>query len=253
MRKFVSGFSVACLGIAALATAAFAADYMIPKNVPDYIKSAVMSSERSEQAKERDVHRHPAEVLTMSEVKPGDHVVEFAGFGNYYTTMLSQIVGPEGEVDMFDLPYTEERAGEASRAFVKAHPNTTYTLVNYNDIDLPEDVDEIFMILYYHDLSINGIDVARLNKRIFDALKPGGVFLVVDHNARPGSGREDTKKLHRIDPEVIKKEVTAAGFKLEKESDLLANPKDDHTKMIFRMPERGTTDRTIFKFRKPKG
>jgi predicted methyltransferase len=134
---------------------------------------------------------------------------------------------------------------------VAAHPNTTYTLVNYNDIELPKNVDVVFNVLYYHDLSLNDIDVAKLNKRIYDALKPGGVFLLVDHNARPGSGREDTKALHRIDPAVIKQEVTAAGFVLEEESDMLANPEDDHTKMIYRMPERGTTDRAVFKFRKP--
>src|SRR5690606_2486876 len=150
----------------------------------DYIAAAVSSPERGEEAKARDINRHPAEVLAMSEVKPGDHVVEFAGFGQYYTTMLSNIVGTDGEVDMFDLPYTEERAGANSRAFVKAHPNTTYTLVNYNDIDLPQNVDVVFNVLYYHDLSLNDIDVARLNRRIYDALKPGGVFLLVDHNAR---------------------------------------------------------------------
>lgn len=249
MRTILSGLAAA--GLAVLATAALAADYVIPSDVPDYIREAVTSPRRGEEAVARDVHRHPAEVLAMSEVKPGDHVVEFAGFGNYYTAMLSDIVGPRGEVDMFDLPYTEERAGAGSRAFVDSHPNSSYTLVDYNDIELPKNVDVVFNVLYYHDLSINDIDVARLNRRIFEALKPGGVFLVVDHNARPGSGREDTKTLHRIDPELIKKEVAAAGFVLEEESHLLASPKDDHTQMVFRMAERGTTDRTIFKFRKP--
>lgn len=252
MRPFVSGFWAACLGLAVLASAALAADYVIPADVPDYVRDAVNSPDRSDEAKARDVHRHPAEILAMSEVKPGDHVVEFAGFGQYYTTMLSNIVGPGGQVDMFDLPYTEERAGAGSRAFVDSHPNTSYTLVNYNDIELPKNVDVVFNVLYYHDLSINDIDVARLNRRIYEALKPGGVFLVVDHNARAGSGRGDTKTLHRIDPELIRQEVTAAGFVLEEQSDLLSNPKDDHTQMIFRMPERGTTDRTVFKFRKPR-
>lgn len=253
MPKLVSRLSFAVLAIAAVAFTAQAADmhYMVPKDAPDYIRHAVESKDRPAAAVARDADRKPAQILMMSGIKPGDHVVEFAGFGNYYTAMLSDIVGPKGEVDMFDLPYTEKRAGAGSRAFVKAHPNTTYTLVNYNDIKLPSNVDRIFMVLYYHDLSINNIDTAKLDKKILAALKPGGIFLVVDHNARPGSGREDTNKLHRIDPEVIKSEVTAAGFKLVKVSHILAHPEDDHTKMIFTPGVRGKTDRTIFVFQKP--
>ena len=251
MNRFVSRISIGLVAAAALAVTAYAADYMVPSGTPDYIKHAVESKDRPEAAVARDAGRKPAEVLTMSGVKPGDHVVEFAGFGNYYTAMLSDIVGTNGKVDMFDLPYTEARAGAGSRAFVAAHPNTTYTLVNYNDIQLPSNVDEVLMVLYYHDLSLNDIDTAALNKKILAALKPGGTFLVVDHNARPGSGREDTKQLHRIDPEVIKSEVTAAGFKLVEESHILAHPEDDHSKMIFSPGMRGATDRTIFKFQKP--
>ncbi len=128
--------------------------------------------------------------------------------------MLSDIVGAKGKVLMYDLPYTEQRSGAASRAFVAAHPNSKYELVDYNTLKLPENVDIVFNVLYYHDLPLNNIDTASLNKRIFDALKPGGVFFIVDHNAAPGSGTRDTKALHRIDPEVIKKEVSAAGFEL---------------------------------------
>ncbi len=89
---------------------------------------------------------------------------------------------------MYDLPYTEQRSGAASRAFVAAHPNSQYELVDYNALKLPSNVDIVFNVLYYHDLPLNNIDTASLNKRIFDALKPGGVFFIVDHNAAPGSG-----------------------------------------------------------------
>ena len=187
----------------------------------------------------------------LSGIKPGDRVVEFASFGQYYTQLLSDIVGPAGRVYMFDLPYTEKRAGAASRAFVAAHPNAKYTLVDYNSVQLPEHLDIVYMVLYYHDLSLNHIDTARLNRRIFAALKPGGIYFVVDHNAAPGSGRRDTHALHRIDPEVIRKEVPAAGFELVKESALLANPADDHTQLVFEPAIRGRTDQTIFVFRKP--
>lgn len=237
--------------MAADAAAAAPAEYAIPAGTPSYIRSAVESPSRPADQKARDANRKPAELLTLSGIKPGDRVVEFASFGQYFTSFLSDIVGPKGKVYMYDLPYTDKRAGAASRAFVAAHPNCTYELVDYNKLELPKHVDIVFNVLYYHDLSINNIDVASLNARVFKALKPGGIFFVVDHNAEPGSGRRDTNKLHRIDPALIRQEVTAAGFELVEESHLLAHPEDDHTKMVFSPGLRGMTDQTIFKFRKP--
>jgi predicted methyltransferase len=233
------------------AAAPTTATYVVPAGTPAYIRKAIELPERSAEQKARDANRKPAELLTLSGVKPGDRVVEFASFGQYFTTFLSSIVGPKGMVYMYDLPYTEKRAGDASRAFVAAHPNSKYELIDYNKLELPQKVDVVFNVLYYHDLSINDIDAASLNARIFKALKPSGIFFVVDHNAAPGSGRRDTRALHRIDPEVIKQEVTAAGFELVQESKLLARPQDDHTKMVFSPGLRGLTDQTVFKFRKP--
>ncbi len=233
-------------------TAAPAAPYTIPKGTAGYIRKAIENPMRPEAQKADDVNRKPAELLTLSGVKPGDQIVEFASFGQYFTQMLSDIAGPKGNVYMYDLPYTEKRAGEASRAFEKAHPNSHYQLIDYNKLELPQNVDIVFNVLYYHDLSLNDIDVAALNQRVFKALKPGGVFFVVDHNAAPGSGRRDTKALHRIDPDVIKQEVLAAGFELVTQSKVLAHPEDDHSKMVFTPGVRRLTDQTVFKFRKPK-
>ena len=244
------GTEVACAADAPAAAAT--ATYEVPKGTAAYIRKAVENPARSAEQRARDVNRKPAQVLTLSGVKPGDKVVEFASFGQYFTSMLSDIVGPKGMVYMYDLPYTEKRAGEASRAFVAAHPNAKYELVDYNTLALPPGVDIVFNVLYYHDLPLNNIDTASLNKRIFEALKPGGTFFVVDHNAAPGSGTRDTKALHRIDPAIIRQEVTAAGFELVEESSLLAHPGDDHTQMVFSPGLRGLTDQTIFKFRKPR-
>ncbi len=229
-----------------------AAVYVVPKRTPGFVRKAVESAARTAEHKARDANRKPAEVLALSGVKPGQRVLEFAGFGQYMTTMLSDIVGPKGKVFMLDLPYTEQRAGAASRAFVAAHPNTSYTLEDYNTVALPENIDVVFNVLYYHDLPLNKIDTAGLNRRILAALKPGGIFFVVDHNAEAGSGMRDTQKLHRIDPVVIKQEVLAAGFELVEESKLLAYPSDNHTQMVFAPGLRGMTDQTIFKFRKPR-
>jgi predicted methyltransferase len=254
--------AVATLAISAAFMPAFAGQappaappkpYTIPASAPDYVKKAVQSPDRTPAMTARDGDRKPAELLVLSGVKPGDKVVEFAGFGQYFTTMLSSIVGDKGSILMIDLPYTEERSGAASRDFVAKHPNTKYQIVDYNAVTLPDNVDVVFNVLYYHDLAIQKppIDTAVLNAKIFKALKPGGIFFIVDHNAAPGSGTRDTEKLHRIDPEVIKKEVKAAGFELVEDSKLLANPEDDHTWMVFAPGKRGTTDQAVLKFRKP--
>ena len=255
-RNVCASLAVFTVGALMFATLPASADdapaYILPAGTPAYIRAAINDPTRAPEQRARDVNRKPAELLMMSRIRPGNTVVEFASFGQYFTTFLSDIVGPKGTVYMYDLPYTEKRSGEASRAFVAAHPNSHYQLVDYNTLELPKNVDEVFIVLYYHDLFINHIDTASLDTRIFNALKPGGVLLVVDHNARPGSGITDTPKLHRIDPAIIRKEVTAAGFRLVTESHLLAHAGDDHTQIVFSPGLRGLTDQTVFVFRKPK-
>jgi predicted methyltransferase len=253
LGALMSGVVLGALGSVAVAADAkpAATYYQVPKNAPKYIRTAVDSPRPALQMSD-DKNRKPAELLMLSGIKPGDKVVEFASFGQYFTPMFSSIVGPKGHVYMYDLPYTEARSGAKSREFVAAHPNSTYELVDYNTMKLPQKVDIVFNVLYYHDLPLNNIDTASLNKRIFEALKPGGVFFIVDHNAAPGSGTRDTKALHRIDPEVIKKEVTAAGFELVAESKVLAHADDDHSKLVFTPGVRRLTDQSVFKFRKPK-
>lgn len=225
--------------------------YVMPAGTPAYIKAAVDSAARAPDQKARDSNRKPAELLALSGVKPGDRVIEFASAGQYFTALLSDIVGAKGIVYMFDLPYTEQRFGAAGRAFVASHPNSRLELIDFNALELPQNIDVVFNVLYYHDLPLNKIDTAALNGKILKALKPGGIFFIVDHNARPGSGMEDTQKLHRIDPAIIKQEVTAAGFELVEESKLLAHAGDDHTQMVFTPGLRGMTDQSVFKFRKP--
>ena len=188
----------------------------------------------------------------LAGLKEGDHVIEIAGFGQYFTTLLCAAVGPKGKIDVYDMPYTERFAGEASRAFDAKHDNETYTQESYNDAKLPQNVDAVYMILYYHDLKPQGVDTAAFNHKILAALKPGGIYLVIDHKAEDGSGWRDAGTIHRIGVETIKQEVLAAGFELARESDLLANSQDDRSKMVFAPGTRGTTDQAVFVFRKPR-
>jgi len=225
--------------------------YVIPANAPAHVRRAVEAPDRAAEERARDYHRKPAEILTASGIKEGDRIVEIAGFGQYFTTMLAAAVGPTGHVDVYDLPYTERFAGPASREFDAKHDNVVYHQESYNDATLPQGVASVWNVLYYHDLQPQGIDTAALNRKIFAALKPGGIYLVIDHKAEDGSAWRDAGTIHRMGVETIKQEVLAAGFTLALESDLLANPSDDRTKMVFAPGTRGTTDQAFFIFRKP--
>jgi predicted methyltransferase len=224
--------------------------YVVPAGTPEHIKRAIESPERPAEQRARDVNRKPAETLVLTGIEPGDRVIEIAGFGQYYTMMLAEAVGPDGHVDVYDLPYTERFAGEASRAFAAAHPNTTYHQVDYNTAEFPQ-ADAVLNVLYYHDLKPNNVDTAAMNAKLLAALKPGGVYLVIDHKAEDGSAWRDAGTIHRMGVATIREEVTAAGFELALESDILANPDDDRTQMVFTPGVRGHTDQAVFVFRKP--
>ena len=224
-----------------------------PPKVPASIQKAIDSPDRAQKQKDRDVGRKPGETLAFAGLKPGQKVVELASFGQYYTDIMAPVVGPKGHIWMYDLPYTDKNFGNASREFVAKHPNTEFAEAKFDEMDWPKNLDLITIVLYYHDLQYNGVDTAVLDRKMFDALKPGGKLLIVDHKADAGSGWRDSKTIHRMGVETIVKEVTAAGFQLKLDSDLLANPTDDHHKMVFAPGERGHTDQALFVFEKPKG
>ena len=231
--------------------------YAIPAGTPANVRRAVESSERSAEQRARDAGRKPAQVLTLAGIESGDRVIEFASFGHYYTTMLVEVVGTDGHVYMVDMPWIERFGGEPARAFDAAHENATFTQVHYNEMDLPSGVDVALMVLFYHDLkrasADESVDTADMNERIYAALRPGGRYVIVDHTAQDGSGWRDASTLHRIDAQTIVDEVTAAGFELAVESELLANPADDRTVNMRDPSLRGNTDRALLVFRKPGG
>jgi predicted methyltransferase len=132
------------------------------------------------------------------------------------------------------------------------YSNVSVVVEPYSQLAVPAPVDMVWTSQNYHDLhNFPGLDVGVFNKMVFDDLKPGGVYLILDHAAAAGSGLRDTKTLHRIDPETVKAEVLAAGFKLVGSSDLLRQPGDDHTLKVFDPSIRGKTDQFILKFQKP--
>jgi predicted methyltransferase len=231
------------------------------KSIPANIASAVADSNRPDADKQRDANRKPAETLAFVGVKPGAQIAEFFPAGGYFTRIFSKAVGSAGHV----YALVPERPADAPAdmadfaAKVKAiaadpnYANVTVTVQPWAKLSAPAPVDLVWTSLNYHDLhNVAGVDVTAFNKLMFDSLKPGGIYLVLDHAAEAGSGARDTKTLHRIDPETVKSEVLAAGFKLAESSDLLHQAGDDHTLKVFDPAIRGKTDQFILKFLKPR-
>ncbi len=253
LRLMLIGGAIALLPL--LEAAAQAPAYRVPAAAPANIKRAVESTARPAEQRARDGDRKPAETLMLLDLAEGERVVELAAFGHYWTHMLVEAVGPAGQVYMVDMPWLERFGGEPARAFDATHANATFTQAHYNEMQLPTNVDAVLMVQFYHDLKRNdaseSVDTADMNRKILAALKPGGIYLVVDHNAENGSGWRDATTLHRIDPAVIKSEVTAAGFELVQDSPLLANAADDRKQGIRTEGLRGHTDQAVLVFRKP--
>lgn len=216
-----------------------------------YAAAAVADAGRPQADKERDVHRKPAEMLALAGIKPGSKVGELIPGGGYFTRIFSKAVGPKGKVYAIINPTTPQRpAAVRAIAADAAYSNVAVVEGPLNEFKLPEQVDVVWTSQNYHDLppAARG----RINKAVYDALKPGGVYIVLDHSAPKGAGEAAHSTLHRGDEDLIKAEVAAAGFKLDKEYDTLRNPKDDRTKRVFDAAVRGDTDQFILKYRKPK-
>lgn len=208
--------------------------------------SILDSPNRPDEERALDSVRKPHEVLAFYGVKRGDRVADLWAGRGYYTAILSEIVGPEGVVysaDPAPRPELAERWRKPAFANVKPLDGPL------DQVALPQDASLDFVIIHlnYHDLA----PAARMsmNKRVFGALKRGGVYGVVDHSAKEGTGNEAAKTLHRIDKALVIKEVTSAGFKLAKEGTMLRRA--DDTRDFSVTKERGRSDRFVLAFEKP--
>jgi predicted methyltransferase len=182
-------------------------------------------------------------------------VAELMTGRGYYAEILGRAVGPAGKVYAHNTPFVLDRFAEAplsERLEAEDLANVVKHDAELEDLTLPEgQLDAVLIILFYHDTYWQEVDRAAMLRGVLAALRPGGVFGVIDHHAEVGSGDRDVKTLHRGDAEMIKAEILAAGFELEAESDLLRRPDDDRTVNVFDDAIRGKTDRFVFKFRKP--
>lgn len=212
------------------------------------ISTAVADTARPEADRARDANRKPAQIVAFAGIEPGDKVAEIAPGGGYYTRILSKAVGPQGKVYALMPAFFANRPGglDAINALAEQYGNVEVVVIDYAATELPEPVDVVWTTENYHDLA-NG-DIAAVNGWALKALKPGGLYFVEDHSA-PGTGTSATSTLHRIDPEAVKQQVTAAGFTLDAESDVLHNPNDPHD--VSPRDVQPTSDKFALRFRKP--
>jgi predicted methyltransferase len=206
---------------------------------------------RPEADRARDADRKPAELVAFAGVRPGDKVAELAPGGGYFTRILSGVVGPEGRVYAF-----AGRASPALQELAAARPNIVVTVAEPGTIPAPEPVDVVWTTLNYHDFKNirqgESDAAAAIDAAAFRVLRPGGTYLIVDHDTAPGAGASQTSTLHRIEGALVKREVESAGFRLDAESDLLRHPADDHSVKVQETGIRGKTDQFVLRFRKPK-
>ena len=220
------------------------------------IASILASSARPETDRDRDAGREPAKVLEFFGVKRGDHVADLLTGGGYWTRILVPLVGPTGRVYAGNNPFFRMYFGQAEDSLLSEPEFKNVVRIDgpVDKIALPSDgsLDVVMMFQAYHDIFLTDEDRGALNRKVFAALKPGGVYGIVDHEAGAGMGSAKIKDLHRIEKKVVVDEVEAAGFKLAREADFLHNPADNHSAKIFDPSIAGKTDRFVLRFEKPR-
>ena len=217
------------------------------QSAPDYA-ALIAAPDRSAADRETDVRRDPVKMLTFLGVKPGQSVLDMGAGAGYSTELLARAVGPTGKVYGQD---DKARERFEARAKTPAMANVTYVVRSFDD-PVPPDVKNLDFVTYffaYHDSVNLPIDRAVQNKKLFDALKPGGILVIADHAAREGKGISETNTLHRIEEATVKAELTAAGFKFVSEGGFLRHPEDPRDGKVFRSPI--PVDEFVLKFQKP--
>jgi predicted methyltransferase len=224
--------------------------------VDDPVAASIAHDERMQSDLARDANRLPQRVLDFLDVKRGMRVADLMAGDGYYTELLSRAVGEAGVVYcqntsiplrvFADEPLTARLAEDRL-------PNVVRLDTEFEDSGLPEGLDAALLVRFYHDFEWQEVDRAAFNELVFSKLEPGGAFVVVDHHAKSGAGISEGKQLHRVEAELVKREVSAAGFVFEAESYALTDPEDTLDWNIFDRshPGRDTTSRFVYLFRKP--
>jgi predicted methyltransferase len=225
-----------------------------PTATSAHITAAVSDTGRPQADKDLDPMRKPADMMAFAEVQAGDKAGELIPGGGYMTRVLSKSVGPTGKVYLFNGPPRQAGQPQAFQGILDDdanYPNVEFVQTDFVTLKSPEPLDLVWTSQNYHDLHNPGrnIDINAVNTSVLNALKPGGLYVVLDHQSKAGTDFD--AQLHRIDSERVKREVLAAGFEFVGESDVLRNPDDPRDKGVFDASIRRKTDQFILKFRKP--
>ncbi|MBL6937413.1 MAG: class I SAM-dependent methyltransferase [Alphaproteobacteria bacterium] len=248
-----AGLTAALLGTAAIAAHTAA--------TPAYVTAALADAGRPKDQVDLDAARKPAETVAFAGIRPGSKVMDLVQGQGYFTRIFAKVVGDKGFVYAYlpsELdPILAKRlppGTDVKKQFI-GYSNVSVLHGPVNTLAAPEALDVVFTAQNYHDFKdpfFAPADTALINKAVFNALKPGGFFVIIDHSAPNGSGIADTNTTHRIDEAVVKKEVEAAGFRLVAEGNFLRNPADPRDKLVFDPSIRHHTDQFVLKFQKPR-
>jgi len=223
------------------------------------INAVVGAADRSEADRALDAGRRPAELLQFLGIQPGMRVADLGAGTGYTTELLARAVGPTGTVYGQNTRFILERFAEkpwSERLTKPVMSNVVRVDREFDDPLPPEarDLDAVVLVLFYHDTVWMKTDRERMNRAIFAALRPGGVYVVIDHSARPGDRVSQAETLHRIEEHIVHDELAAAGFRFARSATFLRNPEDTRDwNAAPRAAEerRRTSDRFALLFRKP--
>lgn len=223
------------------------------------IERLVSDPTRDANDRATDARRHPRELLAFIGVRPGMRVADVgAGFG-YMTELLARAVGPSGVVYGQNTPYVLQRFAEEiwSQRLTKPELANVQRLDRAFSDPFPDHVrglDAVVNVLFYHDFEWQGVDRAAHNAAVFAALRPGGVYVIVDHSALEGAGVSGSATLHRVEERLVIEELEAAGFVLTRRADFLRNPQDtrDWNALPWRNDRDELSDKFVLEFAKPE-
>lgn len=227
-----------------------------PSLTHEQINAVLSAPDRAETDKANDPRRKAAELLRFIDPRPGMQVLDLGASGGYTSELMARAVGATGRVyaqnhETFMKNFVKDRFAQR----LQAYPGRNLQLVVQPfESPLPASVpagsmDLATFMFVYHDLGWVGSDRARVNRAVFDALKPGGYYIVADHSGRPGTGISESKSLHRVEESLVRGEVEAVGFKLVAEGQFLRNPADPRDKSVFKPAQ--PNDEFVLKFQKP--
>jgi predicted methyltransferase len=254
MQRFIA------LGIFAAAALLASVAASAAGEIPAAVRSAVDAGDRSPEDRALDAGRQPAQTLAFFGIQPGMRVAELGSGGGYTTELLARVVGPTGRVYGHNTPWILERFAEApwSARLAKPVMQTVVRLDRSFEDPFPADLvglDAVLIVLLYHDTVWQKADRDKMNRAVYRALKPGGVYGIVDHSAKAGTGVADVETLHRIEESAVRREVEAAGFRLVGEGDFLRDPEDARDwspSPRVAGERRGSSDRFVLKFVRPE-